>query len=241
MNSNRIKTIIVEDEPLARSGLEGYIKEIDFIDLVASCEDALQANNALAQYQPNLMFLDIQMPRITGIDFLKSLSKPPMVIFTTAYPNYALQGFELDVVDYLVKPYPFDRFLKAVNKARDLFLLKSEPSKSNSSAPEYMFVKTESRLERVVFSEILFVEAMENYVIIHTPSQKIITMMTMKGMEEVLPGSDFLRVHKSFIVNHRHISSIEGNEIKTGSTKIPISRKNKSQVMDWLTGRKDSV
>lgn len=236
MSSNRIKAIIVEDEPLARSGLEGYIKEIDFIELVASCEDALQANNALAQHQPDLMFLDIQMPRITGIDFLKSLSKPPMVIFTTAYPNYALQGFELDVVDYLVKPYPFDRFLKAANKARDLFLLKSESSKSNSSAPEYMFVKTESRLERVIFSEILFVEAMENYVIIHTSSQKIITMMTMKAMEEVLPDSDFLRVHKSFIVNHRHISSIEGNEIKLGQKKIPISRKNKHQVIKQLLG-----
>lgn len=236
MSSNRIKAIIVEDEPLARSGLEGYIKEIDFIELVASCEDALQANNALAQHQPDLMFLDIQMPRITGIDFLKSLSKPPMVIFTTAYPNYALQGFELDVVDYLVKPYPFDRFLKAANKARDLFLLKSESSKSNSSAPEYMFVKTESRLERVIFSEILFVEAMENYVIIHTSSQKIITMMTMKAMEEVLPDSDFLRVHKSFIVNHGHISSIEGNEIKLGQKKIPISRKNKHQVIKQLLG-----
>lgn len=236
MSSNRIKAIIVEDEPLARSGLEGYTKEIDFIELVASCEDALQANNALAQHQPDLMFLDIQMPRIAGIDFLKSLSKPPMVIFTTAYPNYALQGFELDVVDYLVKPYPFDRFLKAANKARDLFLLKSESSKSNSSAPEYMFVKTESRLERVIFSEILFVEAMENYVIIHTSSQKIITMMTMKAMEEVLPDSDFLRVHKSFIVNHRHISSIEGNEIKLGQKKIPISRKNKHQVIKQLLG-----
>lgn len=240
MQSKRIKAIIVEDEPLARSGLEGYVKEIDFIELVASCEDALQANNALAQHRPDLMFLDIQMPRITGIDFLKSLAKPPMVILTTAYPNYALQGFELDVVDYLVKPYPFDRFLKAVNKARDLFLLRSESTKSNSSAPEFIFVKTDSRLEKVIFSEILYVEAMENYVIIHTHSQKIITMMTMKAMEEVLPDSDFLRVHKSFIVNHRHISSVEGNEIKTGSAKIPVSRKNKSQVMEWLTGRKDS-
>jgi DNA-binding LytR/AlgR family response regulator len=241
MQSNRIKAVIVEDEPLARSGLEGYIKEIDFIELAASCEDALQANNALSQHQPDLMFLDIQMPRITGIDFLKSLVKPPMVIFTTAYPNYALQGFELDVVDYLVKPYPFDRFLKAVNKARDLFLLRTESTKSDSSAPEFIFVKTDSRLEKVIFSEILFVEAMENYVIIHTQSQKIITMMTMKAMEEVLSGYDFLRVHKSFIVNHRHISSVEGNEIKTGSAKIPVSRKNKSQVMEWLTGRKDSI
>ena len=240
MQSNRIKAIIVEDEPLARSGLEGYVKEIDFIELVASCEDALQANNALAQHQPDLMFLDIQMPRITGIDFLKSLSKPPMVIFTTAYPNYALQGFELDVVDYLVKPYPFDRFLKAVNKARDLFLLQSKPAKPKTPSPEFIFVKTDSRLEKVVFSEILFVEAMENYVIIHTSSQKIVTIMTMKAMEEVLPGSDFFRVHKSFIINHRHITSVEGNEIKTGSAKIPVSRKNKSQVMDWLTGKKDS-
>ncbi|TVQ18889.1 MAG: DNA-binding response regulator [Bacteroidetes bacterium] len=237
MKSELIKAIIVEDEPLARSGLEGYVKEVDFIELVASCENAFEANNVLARHQPDLMFLDIQMPRLTGIDFLKSISHPPMVIMTTAYPNYALQGFELDVVDYLVKPYPFDRFLKAANKARDLFMLRSEASKPNSPVAEFMFVKTDSRLEKVVFREILYVEAMENYVIIHTPSQKIITMMTMKAMEESLPGNDFLRIHKSYIANKRHILSIEGNQIQIGHTKIPVSRNNKSLVMERLLGK----
>ncbi|MFW5687692.1 MAG: LytR/AlgR family response regulator transcription factor [Bacteroidota bacterium] len=241
MNNLKIKAIIAEDEPLARTGLENYIKDIDFIDLVASCEDAIEANNALSQYAPDLMFLDIQMPRITGIDFLRSLSHPPMVIFTTAYPNYALQGFELDVVDYLVKPYPFDRFLKAVNKARDLFLLTPGNFKEDPAPADYMFVKTDNRLERVIFREILFVEAMENYAIIQTTSQKIITLMTMKSMEDNLPGPAFFRVHKSYIVNHHHIKSIEGNELKIENRKIPISRNNKIEVMKWLTGRKEKI
>lgn len=238
MKSNiKIKSIIVEDEPLARSGLENYVKEVDFLMLIASCENAVDANNLLAKHHPDLMFLDIQMPRLTGIDFLKSLSHPPMVIITTAYPNYALQGFELDVVDYLVKPYPFDRFLKAVNKARDIYSLKTQSAESIIHNSDYFFVKTDKKLEKVVFSELLFVEAMENYVIMHTHSGKVITMMTMKTMEDKLPENDFLRVHKSFIVNRNHIHSIEGNELVVGQTKIPISRNNKNQVIERLTGK----
>lgn len=234
MSNQKIKAIIVEDEPLARSGLESYIKEVDFIHLVASCEDALEANNALSQYAPDLMFLDIQMPRLTGIDFLKSLSQPPMVIFTTAYPNYALQGFELDVVDYLVKPYPFDRFLKAVNKARDVFMLKKGAASNQKANPEYFFVKTTNKLERVVFDEITYVEAMENYVVIHTSNQKLITMMTMKNMEDILPADGFIRTHKSFLVNINKVTAIAGNEIKIGNSTIPISRQKKNEVLERI-------
>ncbi len=234
MTNPKIKAIIVEDEPLARSGLESYVKEVDFIQLVATCEDALEANNAISHHAPDLMFLDIQMPRLTGIDFLKSLSQPPMVIFTTAYPNYALQGFELDVVDYLVKPYPFDRFLKAVNKARDIFLLKNRTGTSSGTSPAYFFVKTTNKLERVVFDEITYVEAMENYVVIHTSGQKIVTMMTMKNMEDTLPGNNFIRTHKSFLVNINQVTAIVGNEIKIGSSAIPISRQKKNEVLERI-------
>lgn len=234
MSNQKIKAIIVEDEPLARSGLESYVKEVDFIQLVATCEDALEANNAISHHAPDLMFLDIQMPRLTGIDFLKSLSQPPMVIFTTAYPNYALQGFELDVVDYLVKPYPFDRFLKAVNKARDIFLLKNRTGTSSGTSPAYFFVKTTNKLERVVFDEITYVEAMENYVVIHTSGQKIVTMMTMKNMEDTLPGNNFIRTHKSYLVNINQVTAIMGNEIKIGSSAIPISRQKKNEVLERI-------
>jgi DNA-binding LytR/AlgR family response regulator len=234
---NKIKAIIVEDEPLARSGLESYVKDVDFLELCALCENAMEANNAINKFQPDLMFLDIQMPRLTGIDFLKSLSKPPMVIFTTAYPNYALQGFELDVVDYLVKPYPFDRFLKAVNKARDLFLLKTEKTELQSKKAEYFFVKTDNKLERVIFADIEYIEAMENYVVIRTHDQKLITMMTMKAVEESIPENQFIRIHKSFIVNQVKVKSIEGNELKVGNAKLPISRQKKQEVLERIINR----
>lgn len=235
--SYKIKTILVEDEPLARSGLESYIKEVEFLQLCEVCENALDANNAINRHHPHLMFLDIQMPRLTGIEFLKTLNNPPMVIFTTAYPNYALQGFELDVVDYLLKPYPFDRFLKAVNKARDLFLLTTEKSNPQEHATEYFFIKTDSKLERVNFNEILFVEAMENYMVIRTHDQKHITMMTMKALEEILPAEAFIRIHKSFIVNRDKVKSIEGNQLKVGTFNLPISRQKKQEILEKIINR----
>lgn len=229
---NKLKVIIVEDEHLAAEGLKSYVREIDFLELVAYCENALEANNVLSHETVDLMFLDIQMPKITGIDFLRSLNKAPMVIFTTAYPNYALQGYELDVIDYLVKPYPFDRFLKAVNKAKDMATLQSGHYESNAAA--YFFVKTEHKLERVVTEEICYVQGMENYVVIHTLDQKIICLMTMKSMEERLPKAGFIRIHKSYIVNIKRVQAIEGNMIHVKSVQLPISRQKKQEVLDSL-------
>lgn len=237
--SEKIKAIIVDDEPLARSGLESYAREVDFLEIIAVCDNALEANSALHKHKPQLMFLDIEMPRLSGIEFLKSLPNPPLVIFTTAYPNYALQGFELDVMDYLVKPYPFARFLKAVNKARDLLLLqKQEVTTGDPVAAGYFFVKTENKLERVVHDEINYVQAMENYVIIHTHAQKIMTMMTMKSLEESLPVADFMRVHKSYLVNRHKILSIEGNELRVGDARVPVSRQKKQEIMEMVLGKK---
>lgn len=237
--SAKIKAIIVDDEPLARSGLESYAREVDFLEISAVCENALEANNALHQHKPQLMFLDIEMPRLSGIEFLKSLPNPPLVIFTTAYPNYALQGFELDVLDYLVKPFPFARFLKAVNKARDLLLLQKQEVHPDSAVPAgYFFVKTENKLERVVFEEISYVQAMENYVIIHTHAQKIMTMMTMKSLEESLPAADFMRVHKSYLVNRHKVLAVEGNELRVGDARVPVSRQKKQEIMEMVLGKK---
>jgi DNA-binding LytR/AlgR family response regulator len=236
--TDKLRTIIVEDEPLARAGLLAYVQEVDFVELVAVCEDALEANGALIQHRPDLMFLDIQMPRMTGIDFLKSLPRPPMVIFTTAYPNYALQGFDLDVVDYLVKPYPFDRFLKAVNKARDLHMLKNGPASPAAlpAAKAYFFVKTDSKLERITIDEILYVEAMENYVSIVTGQGKTLTLMTMKSLEELLPAGRFLRVHKTYIIALDKVQAIQGNEVQIGGRLIPFSRQKRGEVLERLTG-----
>lgn len=234
---DKIKVLIVEDEPLALSGIETYVADVDFLKLCSSCENAAQANNAIHEFKPDLMFLDIQMPGITGIEFLKSLPTPPMVIISTAYPNYALQGFELDVVDYLVKPYSFARFLKAVNKAHDLFLLRKSKTENPGKLHDYFFVKADNRLERVVFNDILYVEAMENYIIIHTTGQKLITLMTMKNLEEVIPSDIFIRIHKSFIINRQHVKAIDGNQIIIGNSKLPVSRQKKQEVITRMLGK----
>jgi DNA-binding LytR/AlgR family response regulator len=231
----KIKTIIVEDEPLAREGLKSYIREIDFLDLVGTCENALEANSILSIESPDLMFLDIQMPKITGLDFLKSLKNPPLVIFTTAYPNYALQGFELDVIDYLVKPYPFDRFLKAVNKAREMHLLKNQkPFEENFK--DHIFLKVDNILKRINFEDILYIEGMENYIAVHTHEGRFITLMTMKNMEESLPSRDFLRVHKTYIIARSKVKGIVGNEIDMGMKKIPFSRSRRNEIIQALVG-----
>ena len=232
--SIKIQTIVVEDEPLAREGLLNYIKDVDFLEVKSVCEDALEANRVLAAESIDLMFLDVQMPRITGIDFLKSLKNPPMVIMTTAYPNFALQGYELDVLDYLVKPFPFDRFLKAANKARDYFELKNgSASESATKAREdYFFVKCDYRYEKIHFNDVLYVEGMENYVVIHTAAQKYITLLRMKNLEEILPVAEFMRTHKSYIAAIKKISSIDGNEIIIGGKRLPISREKKAEIME---------
>jgi DNA-binding LytR/AlgR family response regulator len=229
--SDKIRTIVVEDEPLAREGLLAYIKAVDFLNVTKVCEDALEANQSLISGTIDLMFLDIQMPRITGIDFLKSLKNPPIVIMTTAYPNFALQGYELDVLDYLVKPFAFDRFLKAANKAREFFDLKKKPD-AGKSKEDYFFVKCDYRYEKIHFKDILYIEGMENYVVIYTTTQKFVTLLRMKTVEETLPASDFIRIHKSFIVSLPAISSIDGNEIIVSGKRLPISREKKSEIME---------
>lgn len=230
----KISTIIVEDEPLAREGLISNINEIRFLELVAVCEDALEANNAILEHKPHLMFLDIKMPQISGIEFLSSLSNPPMVVFTTAYPKYALQGYDLNIVDYLVKPYPFNRFLKAINKVKELYDYRNDTKGKNS---KYFFAKVENKLERITFEEILYIEGMENYVSIYITTGRCITLMTMKAMEELLPTNMFLRIHNSYIVNVNKIQVIQGNELIVEKKNLPISRKKKAEIVEKLVGR----
>jgi DNA-binding LytR/AlgR family response regulator len=232
----KIKTLVVEDEPLAREGLLTYLKEIDFAEVVSVCENALQANEHLASGSVDLMLLDIQMPKVTGIEFIKSLKSPPLVIFTTAYPNFALQGYELDILDYLVKPFPLERLLKAMNKAREFFLLKNKGTQA--STERFFFVKCDQRYEKIIFDEVLFVEGMENYVVIHTPSKKFITLMRMKDLEEKLPANEFIRIHKSYIVAVKAISSIDGNDLIVAGKNIPMSREKKSEILEVLLRNK---
>jgi DNA-binding LytR/AlgR family response regulator len=233
----KISCIIVDDEPLARKGLEEYVSEVDFLELKAQCENSLVANKILYEQKIDLMLLDIKMPKLTGIDFLKTLSQPPVVILTTAYSEYALQGYELDVIDYLLKPVSFERFLKAVNKVKDFFELKD---KCQVVAPnkDYFFVRCDKRYEKILYNDLLFAEAMENYVVLNTKENKFISYLTFKAVEEYLPKEIFIKVHKSFIVSISNIDSISTNEIKIGSHNIPISRNLKDEIMNKILNNK---
>lgn len=230
----KLNCLIIDDEPLARKGLSEYVKEIDFLQLAGECGSAAEAASMIAGKSVDLLLLDIQMPRLSGIDFLKTLTRPPMAIITTAYSEYALEGYSLDVIDYLVKPIPFDRFLKAVQKAFDFHQLKTRDVPVN--APEYFFVKSNGKFERVSFNDILFVESMQNYVLIHLPGQKLIVYMTLAGLEAQLPPVRFMKVHKSFIVSLEQVNSIENNEIIIRQARIPISRTLKDDVMKRILG-----
>lgn len=230
----KLNCLIVDDEPVARKGLEEYVREVEFLHLIGQCENAIKASSFLSQGNIDLLLLDIHMPKLSGIDFLKTLKTPPMVIFTTAYSEYALEGYELDIIDYLVKPIPFERFLKAVQKAHDFFVLRNKPM--TPSAQEYFFVKCDHKFEKVYFKDVLYIEAMQNYCIIHMPDRKMITYITFSGMESQLPSDKFLKVHKSFLVSLAKIKSLDGNEIIIGHARIPISRGLKEEVMKRIMG-----
>jgi DNA-binding LytR/AlgR family response regulator len=234
----RLNCLIIDDEPLARKGIAEYVREIDFLHAVGECGSAAEAASIVAKQSIDLLLLDIQMPRLTGIEFLKTMSRPPMAIITTAYSEYALEGYSLDVIDYLVKPIPFDRFLRAVQKAYDFHHLRHrEHRQAETAAPsDYFFVKSNGKFERVMFSDILYVESMQNYVLIHLPGQKLIVYMTLAGLEAQLPPVRFMKVHKSFIVAVEQVKAIENNEIIIGMSRIPISRTLKDEVLKRILG-----
>lgn len=230
----KINCIIIDDEPLARKGLTEYVSEIGFLELKGQGESAQAAIALLNQENIDLIFLDIQMPKLTGIEFLKTLPNPPMIIFTTAYSEYALQSYELNVIDYLVKPISFERFLKACNKAKDFYTLKQSGNKALPKTEEYFFIRCEDRFEKIVYDELLYIEAMENYVIFHTKTEKLISYLTLKAVENYLPPDMFLKVHKSFIVSIPKIESIDADGIVIQGKSIPISRTLKEDVTNRI-------
>lgn len=228
----KLNCLIVDDEPMARKGLEEYVKDVSFLEHVGSCENAVKATEFLQQKAVDLMLLDINMPHITGIEFLKSLESPPLVIFTTAHPDYALESYSLDVLDYLVKPIMFDRFQKAAQKAYDYQLLRA----SSMSSPDFFFIKCDHVFEKVHFNDVLYVEAMQNYCILHTPARKLIAYITLSGLEDKLPKSNFMKVHKSFIVSLDKITALDGNDLFINKAQIPVSRSLKDEVMSRVMG-----
>ncbi|MBS0029674.1 response regulator transcription factor [Chitinophaga sp. 2R12] len=233
--------VIIDDEPLAREGIANYVREIDFLHLTATCENPVELMKLLDKRPVDLVFLDIQMPKMNGIDFLKIVQKPPMVIITTAFPTYALEGFQLNVLDYLLKPITFDRFFKSANKAKDYHQLLNKPSTDAPKAEkdaDYFFIKSGSKYEKIRFDDILYVEAMQNYITIYTEKGKYVTLLYLKHLEQNLDQTAFIRVHKSYIVSINKIEGIEGNEIFIQSHRIPISRNYHQQVIEQVVRNK---
>lgn len=229
-----LKCLIIDDEPLARKGLKEYIADVDFLQLAGEFDNAIKASDRIAQGDIQLLFLDIQMPKITGLDFFKSLQSPPPVIFTTAYPQYALDGFELNALDYLVKPISFERFYKAAMKAKEFYEVRARNDAEPGAVQDFFFIKADNKIIKIFFNEILMAEALQNYVVIHTVDRKFMTYLTFKSVEDYLPSPQFIKTHKSYIIAANRIDSIEGNDIRVGNLHVPISRNLKDEVMEKL-------
>jgi len=219
-----IRCIIVDDEPLAREGLERLVAEAGFLELVASCSSAMEANHVLNTEKIELMFLDIQMPRLRGTDFLRTLEVKPETIITSAYADFALEGFELNVLDYLLKPITPERFLKAVNRAREVL----------SKEGAWFFVRSGNSFEKIVFDELLFIEAAQNYCALHTTRGKFLTLSTIHALEEQLPADQFLRVQKSYIVSIGKIQSVNALEVTIGPHTIPVSKNYRETLLSLV-------
>jgi len=223
----KIRCLIIDDEPLAHRVIEKYAQDLPFLEIAGKCTQALEAIEILHQQQIDLLFLDINMPKLTGIDFLKTMKKLPLVIITTAYAEYALEGYELDVVDYLMKPFAFDRFLKAVHKAQDSLALRSAPPESPTNVPrqaeeDFIFVKSGKKTFKVNLNDLLYVEALGDYVKLYTTERMIVSYQSLKNIESILPIARYPRIHKSFVVSLAKIDLIEGNQVRIRDKFIPI-------------------
>ena len=235
----KTKCLIVDDEPLARDLVRSHIEKLENFEIVAECGDAMKAMQELRNHKVDLMFMDIQMPQITGIDFLKTLKHPPKVIITTAFREYALDGFELDVVDYLLKPITFERFLKSVNKYYQVTqeeiqnvapVMYSNGNQNNA----FIYVKENKKVVKVQLNEILYVEGLSEYVQIYTDNKKIVTKTSMTNMETKLPEADFMRIHKSYIVSLKKIEAFTAHSIEVPGKELPIGRSYKNSVLEIL-------
>ena len=236
-DSMRYKCIIVEDEPLAVEVIENYLANFPAIEIEAVCNNALKAMDILKRTKIDLMFLDIRMPLINGIDFLKALSHPPKVIIITAYRDYALDGYDLDIVDYLLKPVSFERFVKAIDK---FYLSMNKPSllheetEHKDSSGSYIFVKCDRKYMKVFLDDILFIESMKDYVIIHLHNRKIITKQKISHYEETLPQEVFVRIHKSYIISIKNTEAVSPVSVEVGHKELPIGRNYKNSAFARL-------
>lgn len=235
-----MKCLIIDDEPLAVELLEDFVSKVPALKLIATCSNAIEASTILQINKVDLIFLDIEMPDFSGIEFIKTLDVKPLFIFTTAYSHYAVEGFNLNAVDYLVKPIPFHRFLKAVNRAQDLFLLKNKETKrvvQTQDSSNFIFVKSEYENIKLNFDDIKYFEGLKDYIKIFSTSHKpILTLSNFKKIEEKLPSDAFIRVHRSYIVSLKYINSVQRNRILIDNIRIPIGQNYKDEFIRRIGG-----
>lgn len=232
-----IKALIIDDEPLAQKVIEQYAQKLPDLTIVSTCNDAICAHKVLQEQDIDLLFLDINMPKLSGISFLKNLKNAPLVIFTTAYSEYALEAYELNAIDYLKKPFSFERFCKAYYRAEELFLLKqnsNNPDTIPSQQADFLFIKSNKKSVKVKFSEILYIEGLGDYIKIHLHNSKLVTNLSMKKIIALLPANQFYRIHKSFIISTDKIESIEGNMVSVNKNKLPIGNSYRQEFIGFV-------
>ncbi|MGG1920287.1 MULTISPECIES: LytR/AlgR family response regulator transcription factor [Chryseobacterium] len=240
MSSNipKMKCLIIDDEPLARFHLKELAGQIDFLSVEGTCATALEADAKVKESEIDLLFLDINMPYLTGLEFLEQLENPPLCILTTAYSEYALEGFRLQVVDYLLKPIAFNRFYQAVNKAQQQFIISEKLKKNTSLDDPFLYVRQSDTFIKVSWVDILYIESMQNYTRLHFKDKSLIIHQTMKAIEESLPSDHFFRIHKSYLINITHIDMISGGRLFINKIELPISRTRKEELLNQVVYKK---
>ncbi|WP_426476632.1 LytR/AlgR family response regulator transcription factor [Chryseobacterium sp. CBSDS_008] len=240
MSSNipKMKCLIIDDEPLARFHLKELAGQIDFLSVEGTCATALEADTKVKEGEIDLLFLDINMPYLSGLEFLEQLENPPLCILTTAYSEYALEGFRLQVVDYLLKPIAFNRFYQAVNKAQQQFIISEKLKKNTSLDDPFLYVRQSDTFIKVSWVDILYIESMQNYTKLHFKDKSLTIHQTMKAIEESLPSDHFFRIHKSYLINITHIDMISGGRLFINKIELPISRTRKEELLNQVVYKK---
>jgi DNA-binding LytR/AlgR family response regulator len=232
-----IKCIIIEDERLAQDVIKNHLQRSGRFNLAGTYRNAPEAKEALEKEAVDLIFLDIQLPGMTGLNFLRSLSNPPLVVFTTSYPEYALESYEFNVIDYLLKPVSYERFSKTIDKIIDGKIFKTPYGEIKPAYRDHIFIRSDGKFFRISFSDIIYIEGMKDYLKIHTPDHVIITHQTMGDMENILPTNQFIRIHKSYIVAIAHIKAVFGNSVDMAKAQLPIGLNYKERIMSFVTGK----
>lgn len=227
-----MQCLVIDDEPIACEGIADYINRVDFLEIAATCPSAFDAAACLREKNIDLMFLDINMPYLSGLDFLESLDAAPLTIFTTAYSEYALEGFRLQVVDYLLKPFPFKRFYQAVLKARQMFQSTIALPAVAEDVNPFLYVRQGETFQKIIGRDILFAESMQNYIKLHFKDRTLVIHQTMASLEETLSKVMFFRIHKCYLVNVFHIDSISGGRVFIGKNELPVSRQKKNELLN---------